>query len=188
MGSILPQWEAPCPDWWPPELVPALTILDWDRPGRVGDGSLPPHVEPYGANMAFRAAALRAVGGFPAALGRVGTRLLSGEEAWVVRALTHAGGAVLYEPALVVRHSIQAGRLTPRWLLSRQHWSGVSEAVMARAFGERSELCRKAARMAALLATKGVLLALPQSARQRVRRRCALHFAAGYLRGATIAV
>ena len=183
-GRIVPAWEAPCPDWWPPELVPALTILEWNRPGRVGDGSLPPHVEPYGANMAFRTDALRAAGGFPAALGRVGTRLLSGEEAWVVRALTRAGGSVLYEPGMEVRHSIQAARLTRGWLLARQYWSGVSEAVMARALGDHAALRRKAARMAAVLGRDLLRLAAARSPRSRMRLHCSLRYAAGYLRGA----
>jgi glycosyltransferase involved in cell wall biosynthesis len=180
-GPIVPEWEAPCPSWWPPDLVPVLTILDWARPGMVGDGSLPPHVEPYGANMVFRGDALRAVGGFPLHLGRVGTKLLSGEEAWVMRALRDAGWDVHYDPDVVVTHCIQASRLTPGWLLSRQYWSGASEAMVALRLGDGVGV--KALRMALHAALRAPLAAWPGRSSALIRQRCALAFASGYLRG-----
>jgi len=185
-GPIVPDWEAPCPPWWPSDLVPVLTVLDWPRPGRVGDGSLPAHVEPYGANMVFRRDALRAVGGFPPQLGRVGTKLLSGEEAWVMRALRQAGWDVYYDPAIVVTHCIQAVRLTPRWLLSRQFWSGASEAMVARRLGERVSF--KALRMALHAAVRAPLAVWPGGSPALIRQRCALAFASGYLRGVAAAL
>jgi len=187
-GPILPSWEAPCPPWWPPELIPALTVLNWSSAGRVGDGSLPPHVEPYGANMVFRTAALRAVGGFPPQLGRIGRKLLSGEEAWVMRALRGAGHAIHYDPAIVVTHSIQAARLTPRWLLRRQFWSGVSEAIVATRLEGTGAALAKARRMV-LHAGLGAPLALwPARSSRMIRQRCALAFASGYLRGMLLAL
>ncbi len=182
-GPIVPAWEAACPPWWPEELVPALTVLRWDRPGRIGDGSLPPHVEPYGANMVFRASALRAVGGFPLQLGRVGAKLLSGEEAWVMRALRRAGHDVHYDPAVSVTHSIQAGRLTPGWLLTRQFWSGVSEAILAIRMGQRHAALRKGATMAVHVAAGAPLMLIRRASAVMIRERCALAFALGYLRG-----
>jgi glycosyltransferase involved in cell wall biosynthesis len=182
-GAIVPDWEAPCPLWWPAELVPALTVLSWDRPGRVGDGSLPAYVEPYGANMIFRSADLRAVGGFPTHLGRVGAKLLSGEEAWVMRALADAGREIHYDPAIVVTHSIQAQRLTPRWLLARQFWSGVSEAIVETRLGSRRLALHKASRMTLHAAGFAALALWPRDSVTLLRKRCALAFALGYLRG-----
>ncbi len=82
-GRILPAWEAPLPGWWPPSLRGVLTIIEWEGFGEVGV-DLPRGIEIYGANMAFAAAPLREVGGFAESLGRVGDRLLSGEEVEVV--------------------------------------------------------------------------------------------------------
>jgi len=182
-GPILPAWEAPCPRWWPPELIPALTVLSWSRPGRVGDGSLPRHVEPYGANMVFRTAALRDVGGFPPELGRIGRKLLSGEEAWVMRALRGAGHDIHYDPSIVVTHSIQAVRLTPHWLLRRQFWSGVSEAIVAARLAGKREALAKGARMALHAALRAPLALWPERHPGMIRQRCALAFASGYLCG-----
>jgi glycosyltransferase involved in cell wall biosynthesis len=182
-GRIMPHWEAPCPSWWPPELIPALTVLTWNTAGRVGDGGLPPHVEPYGANMVFRASALRAIGGFPPQLGRVGSKLLSGEELWVVRALRSAGHDVYYDPKISVTHSIQANRLTPGWLVKRQFWSGVSEAMLIRGLQPPYIGLLKAMRMALHAATHAPLAIWPHHGVAMIRRRCAFAFAFGYLRG-----
>ncbi len=187
-GPIVPAWEAPCPRWWPAELIPALTVLSWSRPGQVGDGSLPRHVEPYGANMVFRTAALRAVGGFPPRLGRIGAKLLSGEEAWVMRLLRDAGHEIHYDPAIIVTHSIQAARLTPNWLLRRQFWSGVSEAIVAARLDGRREACAKGLRMALHAGLRAPLALWPQRHPGMIRQRCALAFASGYLRGLAIAL
>lgn len=182
-GPIVPDWEAPCPSWWPSELIPALTVLSWHVPGHVGDGQLPAHVEPYGANMLFRAAALRAVGGFPPELGRIGAKLLSGEEAWVMRALRTAGHDIHYDPTICVTHSIQATRLTPSWLLQRQFWSGVSEAIVAVRLHGRRRATAKGARMALHVALRAPLAAWSRRDPALIRQRCALAFASGYVRG-----
>ena len=177
-GPILPEWEAPLPGWWPPELVPALTVLEWQHEGRMGDGSLPPGIEPYGANIAFRVPALRSVGGFPAILGRYGHRLLSGEEAFVLRRLLAAGHGVHFIPAAIVRHSIQAGRLTPSWLLDRQFHAGLSEAILLAALGRAAEARRKAARL-----IPHAIIPWPGGGSALIRSRARTAFARGFLRG-----
>ena len=185
-GPIVPAWEAPCPRWWPAELVPALTVLSWGRPGRLGDGSLPRHIEPYGANMVFRTAALRAVGGFPLQLGRIGAKLLSGEEAWVMRTLRGAGHDIHFDPSIRVTHSIQAARLTPHWLLARQFWSGVSEAIVAARLDGRRRALVKGLRMALHAGLCAPLALWPLHHAGLIRQRCALAFASGYLRGLVV--
>ncbi len=187
-GPIVPAWEAPCPPWWPDELIPALTVLNWGSAGRVGDGHMPAHVEPYGANMVFRTAALRAVGGFPPELGRIGAKLLSGEEAWVMRALRSAGHDIHYDPTISVTHSIQAARLTPAWLLQRQFWSGVSEAIVAVRLDGRRRASAKALRMALHAVARAPLAAWPVNSPAMIRQRCAYAFASGYVRGLVGAV
>ncbi|WP_237216199.1 glycosyltransferase family 2 protein, partial [Falsiroseomonas oryziterrae] len=127
-GRILPNWEGPLPAWWPPALRGVLTIVEWEGRGEEGR-DLPDGVAVYGANMAFDSEALRGVGGFPEELGRVGTRLLSGEEVEVLDRLRAAGRRVFYDGRITVRHSIQQNRLNPDWLLTRLHWQGATDAV-----------------------------------------------------------
>ncbi|WP_291297973.1 glycosyltransferase family 2 protein [Elioraea sp.] len=183
-GRILPHWEAPLPPWWPEDAVGTLTVIEHEGAGLVGDGSLPAGVEPYGANMAFEAAGLRGIGGFPLDLGRVGEKLISGEEAFVIRRLIAAGRAVIYDGAITVHHSIQAKRLTREWLYARLYWQGVSEAILARRLGQGGAMWWKAARMAAKAARSLPVYLRGADDPGAIRRRGWMLYATGYVRGA----
>jgi glucosyl-dolichyl phosphate glucuronosyltransferase len=108
-----------------------LSCVDTAVPGRVADGS-----NVCGANFAVRRDALRAVGGFPIELGRVGGRLISGEESFVIRRLEHLGLDTVYEPGFAVQHCIEAKRLTRPWIAQRAYWEGVTRVVQHRALHE----------------------------------------------------
>ncbi len=177
-GRILPEWEAPLPGWWPASLRGVLTIVEWPGAAPLGPG-LPPDVAVYGANMAFEAAALRGIGGFPEALGRIGNRLLSGEEVEVLDRLRAAGRRAFYDGAITVRHSIQGQRLRPGWLLQRLHWQGATDALRDRQQGG----LRRSVLAAAKLGLQAPLLAWPAASPGLLRARCGAAYNAGYLRG-----
>lgn len=178
-GRILPAWEAPLPGWWPPSLRGVLTIVEWEGSGEVGV-DLPEGVDIYGANMAFAAGPLRDLGGFPETLGRVGDRLLSGEEVEVVESLRARGFRAYYEGAAAVRHSIQRERLRPGWLLSRLLWQGATDALRDRAGqNKRGRLLGAAAR----LLVQAPLLLWPPTSSTLLRARCGAAYNLGYLRG-----
>lgn len=178
-GRILPAWEAPLPAWWPPKLRGVLTIVEWDGFGELGQG-LPPEVDIYGANMAFAAAPLRGIGGFPEALGRVGSRLLSGEEVEVVGRLRAAGYRAFYDGAAAVRHSIQQDRLRPSWLLSRLLWQGATDALRDRRSRSGQDRTFGAA---VRLVVQAPLLLWPAASPVLLRARCGAAYNLGYLRG-----
>lgn len=178
-GRILPEWEQPLPGWWPPALRGVLTIVEWDGQGEEGR-DLPPGVTVYGANMVFRTKALAAIGGFPEELGRVGRRLLSGEEVEVLDRLRASGLRVFYDGRVIVRHSIQAERLAPGWLLDRLHWQGATDALRDRRRGG----ARRAPGAAAKLLLQAPLLLVPPRATSLLRARCGAAYNLGYLRGA----
>lgn len=178
-GRILPAWEAPLPGWWPPSLRGVLTIVEWNGFGEVGV-DLPNGIDIYGANMAFAAAPLREVGGFSETLGRVGDRLLSGEEVAVVESLRDRGYRAFYDGAASVRHSIQRERLRPGWLLSRLLWQGATDALRDRAkHNGHSRLLGAAAR----LLVQAPLLLWPATSSALLRARCGAAYNLGYLRG-----
>ncbi len=178
-GRILPAWEDPLPCWWPPALRGVLTIVEWEGRGEEGH-DLPAGVAVYGANMAFRTDALRAIGGFPEELGRVGNRLLSGEEVEVLDRLRAKGLRVFYDGRVTVRHSIQRDRLRPGWLLDRMHWQGATDALRDR----RRGLARRAPGAAARLMLQSPLLLWPAHSSSLLRARCGAAYNLGYLRGA----
>jgi glycosyltransferase involved in cell wall biosynthesis len=177
-GRILPAWEAPLPPWWPPSLRGVLTIVEWEGFGEVGR-DLPAGVEIYGANMAFARAPLLEIGGFPEALGRIGDRLLSGEEVEVVARLRARGFRAFYDGAAAVRHSIQRERLRPSWLLSRLLWQGATDAMRDRRQGGPGRALGAAAR----LLVQAPLLLWPAASPALLRARCGAAYNLGYLRG-----
>lgn len=178
-GRILPNWEGPLPEWWPPKLRGVLTIVEWEGRGEEGH-DLPDGVAVYGANMAFDSAALREAGGFPEELGRVGARLLSGEEVEVLDRLRAAGRRVFYDGRITVRHSIQRDRLRPDWLLTRLHWQGATDALRDLRRGQ----ARRAPGAAAKLVVQAPLLLMSPHSSSLLRARCGAAYNLGYLRGA----
>ena len=87
---------------------------------------------PFGANIAFRAAALDTVDGpFSEHLGRDGTTLLSGEESALVHTLLVSGWKVWLEPDAAVGHTVHAERCRSRYYWRRLWWAGVSRARAA---------------------------------------------------------
>lgn len=177
-GCILPRWQSRLPDWWPPSLRAVLTIIDQvraDDPATAG-------IEPYAANIAFRRNILTRFGGFPTYLGRRGTSMLSNEETYLIRRLRKHGLKVRFTPELVVHHEIDSTRLDPAWLLRRQYWSGVSEAMMLAALDEpRLVRTARLALHAIVLAPLGLW---PRRSTRHVELRCKAAFARGFLHGA----
>lgn len=84
---------------------------------------------PFGANMAFRAAALeQADGPFADELGRNGATLLSGEDSALVEAVRRAGWTIWLEPRAIVEHTVHVERCRSRYYWRRLWWAGVSRA------------------------------------------------------------
>jgi glycosyltransferase involved in cell wall biosynthesis len=88
-----------------------------------------------GANLAFRKGCLKALGGFRNELGRIGDRLIGGEETMAVRQLLESGCEAIYDPSVRVKHRIPRERLSLEWIRKRAYWEGVTETTMAKAAG-----------------------------------------------------
>ncbi len=117
-GRILPAYEPPLPRWWDHACESLLSgVVVRFSPERNGGLLLPSDPRPMGANLAFDAAALRAVGGFRKDLGRRGASLVGGEEVAVMAALERAGFVGVYVPEAVVHHHTPTDRLRQMTLL-----------------------------------------------------------------------
>jgi hypothetical protein len=53
-GRVLPRWEIPLPDWWPPRLRGVLSIVEAEECGEYRSPALPKGLEPCGANFVVR--------------------------------------------------------------------------------------------------------------------------------------
>ncbi len=82
-----------------------------------------------GANLAFRSAHLRLVGGFPSYLGRVGRTLLSNEELVPQMKMDLLGLTRLGTRTFSVDAPVQRERLTRNWLIRRFAWQAVSDEL-----------------------------------------------------------
>lgn len=122
-GEIEPVWGAPRPSWLSDKMLPMLTASS--GLGKEAKFSDYPIVE---CNCCYSRAALEAVGGFPAHLGRIGKSLLSNDHVidWMIRA---SGFKLFYDPAITLKHFIHADRLTPKWFRRRYFWQGISDYV-----------------------------------------------------------
>jgi len=114
-----------------PRWLLLLSCVDRAGQGRVVDGW-----NICGANFAVRKNALDAIGGFPEGLGRIGTRLISGEESYVVQRLHRDGLDARYDGSFGVHHRIEPERLGRDWLRRRAFWEGVTRVALHRALGE----------------------------------------------------
>ena len=125
-GKIEPLWESPPPEWLAPELWPYLSVLDLSPEELIME-------KPQcfvGANMAIRKSALERVGGFRPNLDRQGKNLLSNGEVHLKRLLDEAGYYSVYDPQVLVQHSVPRERMTKKWFRRRSYWQGVSDAFM----------------------------------------------------------
>lgn len=183
-GRILPLWEAPLPDWWPPSLVGVLSIINVEGQGTYRTPQLPAGLEPYAANMAVDVAALHAVGGFGGDLGRIGTVLLSDEEVRLAWALQDAGHTIVYDSRIVVHHQIQASRLNPAWLLRRLYWQGASTVTTRRQTNTAATVWWELPRRLAVLALFGVTALVPRRSPWLIGLRWRVAYATGFTRAA----
>ena len=137
-GMTEPAWpeqlesEQPAPKHVSPRWLFYLSCIQDTARRSVRDGA-----KVCGANLAFHRQRLLDVGGFRNELGRIGDRLIGGEETLAVRLLLRNAYEVIYDPSVRVKHRIPLERLALPWIRKRAYWEGVTETVMITATGER---------------------------------------------------
>ncbi len=90
---------------------------------------------PAGGNMAFRREVFDRFGRFNPELGRVGDRLIGGEESDLFERLARAGAKCYYVPDAVMWHLIPARKLTREYLQNLSYNIGVSQRRRAELAG-----------------------------------------------------
>lgn len=133
-GVAVPLWPAGRPASIPPELdwIVGCSFAGQQREGVVRNV--------MGCNMAFRAAELRAIGGFETGLGRVGKLPLGCEETDACIRVTSAfpGTRIVFSADAVVSHTVTPERARARYVVARSYAEGISKAVIAGRLGGAS--------------------------------------------------
>lgn len=134
-GTILPDWRAGRPAWFPDEFLWVVGCTYRGYPttrARVRN--------PIGANMSFRRSVFRSVGGFRQGVGRGRGLPLGCEETELsVRAARGIpDGYFLHEPDAVVDHTVTPQRGRPAYFLVRCFSEGISKAFVVKLVGQGS--------------------------------------------------
>jgi Glycosyl transferase family 2 len=147
-GSVYPRWPELRPQWLAPEFDWVVGCSYRGLPETVG-----PVRNPIGANMSLRTSLALEVGGFDAAVGRVGTCPTGCEETELAIRLTatRPGSAVFYVPAAVVDHHVGQERLKFGYFLRRCWHEGLSKATVVRLAGASAGLERERRHVAVVI-------------------------------------
>ncbi len=125
-GRIHLKWEAPKPDWWTDRLDEVFGYFDYPQ------SRMQMHHPryPYGGNISYRRDAALAVGGFNPALGRIGRKLVAGEEGELCYKLERAGHKIFYDRGPLVHHAARPDRVSPVFILRRAIMHGRSQRII----------------------------------------------------------
>jgi glycosyltransferase involved in cell wall biosynthesis len=141
-GAIEGAWDGEQPGWFPEEFAWVVGCSYRGLPTVRG-----PVRNVIGANMSVKREAFKAVGGFHAHVGRMGTLPFGCEETELCVRIGKRwpGPVVVYDPAIRVRHHVTRARAGVRYFLARCYAEGRSKAIVAALAGERAVLRTEAA-------------------------------------------
>lgn len=141
-GKSIPLFEDSKPEWLSPSLLPLYSCANSGDEVKIMQ--YPEY--PFGVNMAFRRKVFDIIGTFDTSLGRIGSSLLSGEEADLFYRISRAGLKTVYTPHAIVHHRIPRARTEKKYVLRRNYWQGISNVVFRQLYNPapKRELARAA--------------------------------------------
>lgn len=124
-GECRPRFETERPAWLSDALLAFAGITSFGGSARRAASRAE---WPFGANLAFRRAALAQAGAFSEELGRSGDSLLSYEDTAMIERVIACGWEVWLRPSAVVEHTVSAERCRGGYYWRRSWWNGISRA------------------------------------------------------------
>ena len=134
-GRTLPVWNGSLPEWWIPDYEKVFLKDLGTESRRV----LPPDYF-YTHNIVVRREALGRAGLFDTRLAPTGRQHLVGEDVELCRRMQENGDALYYVPEAIVRHHVDAYRLSRAFFRRRYFYRGVSYALRNRLRGKPLEI------------------------------------------------
>lgn len=120
-GRVELDWPLARPRWLIDDLLSSLAHADYGPVMRPLSVTQEP---PLGANMAFTRVVFDHVGNFNPTLGRIGKKLLGGEETDLYERVLAAGFKVLYQPRAAMRHVVEAERVDKAYFRKLYYYGG----------------------------------------------------------------
>lgn len=135
-GKIEPCWINERPVWFPEEVDWIVGCTYKGHPEKKGSIR-----NVIGCNMAFRRTVFDRVGLFETNVGRVGKKLLAGEEMEICVRIKKAmpNSLIIYDPKMEVYHKVHPYRQTINYVRKRAYNEGLSKARIARLFEKEIE-------------------------------------------------
>lgn len=186
-GKVLPLWPGPVPSWLTKTHWAAIAMADYGEEAIVTSSARPLCL----LAGAFRADAVRAVGGYHRELAVSARRIGGTEDVDLLRRLYDRGEVGLYWPEAVVYHKVESGRVRKRYHRRWHTQHGASYAIMRdpeveggrwRILGIPAHLLRQAAVDVLTWAYQSLRLRLDAAFERELRVRFALGYAAERLR------
>jgi len=127
-GKVLLSWETTKPSWWEDKHNSFLSGVDYGNKIK----KLHHPESPYGTNISFKKEFINKIGLFNTEIGRVGDKLLDGDEVELCLRIERNGGHIYYTPFAVVHHLVQPHRVNTKYLLRRAFYHGRSMFIIER--------------------------------------------------------
>jgi len=126
-GLIRPWWQGGHPAWFPEELNWIVGCSYKGLPERKASVR-----NPIGCNMSFRKTIFEKVGYFRSDIGRLGKKLLAGEEPELSMRILESipNSKIIYEPSAMVHHRVEKRRTSIKYLWERSFYEGLSKATI----------------------------------------------------------
>ena len=187
-GPIFLEWETRAPDWMDEELSVPLGWVYWgDQPCRLSDQQ-----RLGGGNSVYPKECLTALGGFDERLGRIGDRLLSGEETQFQKRIEAEGGFLYYHPEISIWHFVPKERTRPVWFYRRYFWGGRTDYIISKTLRDHGikrlsdhtrdpEMNNKTDRLARLYKNTVHAMGFSSQKKNIVRGRIYMAYVAGWL-------
>jgi glycosyltransferase involved in cell wall biosynthesis len=127
-GLIRSSWEGQRPNWFPEELD---WIVGCTYAGHPEERCEVRNI--IGCNMSFRKEVFDRIGLFNSSIGRVGRKLLAGEEMELCTRIssTYPNGRIIYDPSIVVYHKVHKHRQSFSYMLKRSYNEGLSKSMIS---------------------------------------------------------
>jgi len=138
-GLTLPLWEGEKPAWFPAEF---FWVLGCTYQGHVKELAVVRNV--FGGNCSFRKSCIDQVGKFLPFMGRIGDKMLTGEETEYCMRLWQMlpDRQILFNPTAIIYHKVPRARTKLKYFIKRTYGSGYSLAIIHKllpSYGKKTE-------------------------------------------------
>ena len=130
-GRAVIKYTVPRPEWCTKKVESWLGVNDYGNETTIVTGKTIKDKKAkiaIGCCFIIKKSILEAIGCFDVTTGRIGHKMLAGEETLIARKVLNQGGKIFYLPSVSVDHVIDPKWLNQKFLLNKTYFYGISNA------------------------------------------------------------